>query len=248
MKILVLSDLHCEFRPFAPAQGSADVVVLAGDTNIGPLGVVWAKQNLTQVPVLYLAGNHEYYHHTLPGLLPELREEARGSNIIVMEQNSAEIGGVRFLGCTLWTDLALFSDSRKGAAAAAMSINDFQLIQVEPQKRKLEPLDVIKMHEESLRWLAEELSVGDPARTVVLTHHAPSARSLPAGGDEADWSASYASNLESFVQEFAPALWIHGHTHQSSDYLLGKTRVVCNPRGYPGQEDHGFDPGKIVEI
>lgn len=248
MKILVLSDLHCEFRPFQPEQTPADVVVLAGDTNLGVRGVIWARESFPEVPVLYLAGNHEYYHNVLPGLLADLREEAAGSNITILEQNAVELAGVRFLGCTLWTDLALLGDSRQGAAAAATSINDYQLIRVEPEQRKLDPLDVIKMHEEALDWLAGELSGGDPARTVVLTHHAPSQRSLPPGAAQADWAASYASNLEAFVQEFQPALWIHGHTHQGSDYRIGATRVVCNPRGYPGQTSHGFDPAKIAEI
>jgi Icc-related predicted phosphoesterase len=85
-------------------------------------------------------------------------------------------------------------------------------------------------------------------KIVVVTHHAPSANSL-APADRQHWiSSAFASHLDEFVVESKAALWIHGHVHTAQDYDLGETRVVCNPRGYPGEEQTGFDTGMIVEV
>ena len=84
---------------------------------------------------------------------------------------------------------------------------------------------------------------------VVITHHAPSKQSIEARQRESVLSAAYASNLDEFIETYQPDLWVHGHMHNSSDYKHGKTRVMCNPRGYEGYRPNSlFNPSLVVEV
>src|SRR5687768_7021553 len=110
MRISVLSDLHLEFAPYAPASVRADVIVLAGDIHVGVKGIQWAQSAFGDTPVIYVAGNHEYYRQSYPDHLKKMREAAEGTNVRFLENASTEIEGIVFLGCTLWTDFKLFGD------------------------------------------------------------------------------------------------------------------------------------------
>lgn len=246
MRVHVLSDLHLEFGGFEPSSVDADLIVLAGDIDVGVRGVRWAKQTFTDRPVIYVPGNHEYYRQAIPRLVDKLRVEAEGSTVHVLERDAIELGGVTVLGCTLWTDLALHGDTFVGCASVAEVMTDYRLIRVSPQYRRLRPEDTVALHHRSLRWLQSELASRSGTKLVV-THHAPSPVSL--GSESMDGtSAAYASQLEEFVQEHRPSLWIHGHIHRMSDYQIGATRVVCNPRGYSDEPCREFDPGMVVEV
>ncbi len=107
MRLLLLSDLHREFGDIDIPENSADVIVLAGDIDIGTRGVGWAKRVFDK-PVVYVGGNHENYGHSVPAFGQKLRDAAEGSNVRFLENDSVIINGVRFLGCTLWTDFAPF--------------------------------------------------------------------------------------------------------------------------------------------
>src|SRR5687768_17337023 len=109
MRIRVLSDLHCEFEPYSPPPAAADVVVLAGDIHHATKGLDWAAGHFPGQTVVYVAGNHEYYGESLPKLTQQLRERAAELGIAFLENDAITIGGVRFLGCTLWTDVQLFN-------------------------------------------------------------------------------------------------------------------------------------------
>jgi len=111
MKLLVLSDLHLEFAPFVPepaAVAAADVVVLAGDISPGTKAIAWARQAFPGKPVVYVAGNHEFYRCDWDKLPGALREEAKKHDVHFLENEAVTIEGVRFVGATLWTDFALF--------------------------------------------------------------------------------------------------------------------------------------------
>jgi Icc-related predicted phosphoesterase len=226
VKLLVLSDLHVEFAPFVPgadASAAADVVVLAGDIHKGVLGIRWAAETFPGKPVVYVAGNHEFYGGHWERTLAEMRAEAKELGIQFLENDSIEIGGVRFLGCTLWTDFEYFRysgrDRRKGATfAAERGMNDFYLIAAEPLHEgqwgnrgpRLSALHTVHRHQESLAWLRGELPKGDPARTVVVVHHAPRAESVaPRFGDH-PLTPAFASRLPDKLLRSA-ALWVHGH-------------------------------------
>ena len=104
MKIHILCDLHVEFGSFVPPVVSADVVVLAGDVHVKNRGLQWIFDQKFKIPVLYVLGNHEFYREKFPGLIDKLKIDAEGTNVHVLENDSVEIGGYRFFGCTLWSD------------------------------------------------------------------------------------------------------------------------------------------------
>jgi predicted phosphohydrolase len=248
VRIRILSDLHLEFADFRPPPAAADVVVLAGDIHVGTEGVAWARAVFPDVPVVYVVGNHEYYKGAVPRLLDKLKLAAIGSNVHVLEREALTLGGVQFLGCTLWTDMALIDDDPQiGMAASASTMADYKLIRVSPRYRRLRPEDTVTFHHQSRRWLKEAL--GAPAsRQVVVTHHAPLPESLHPVYAAERANAAYASNLRALLDEARPALWIHGHVHYAHDYRVGETRVVCNPRGYPGELIKGFRPDLVVDV
>lgn len=213
--------------------------------------------------IVYVAGNHEFYGQRWEKNIDALRAAARGLDIHFLENEAVEIGGTRFLGCTLWADLDLFGPERASEVEREIiqHMTDFSEIRVADTstrlgRRFISPADVRARHAQSRAWLASELPKGDPAQTVVVTHHAPSERSV---SDEhmADLcSAIYATRLPPELVTGA-SLWIHGHMHESRDYLVehqGRAcRVVCNPRGYPmwmagGASQNGnFDSGLLLE-
>jgi len=255
MRLLVLSDLHVEFAPFPAVQGQqridqgVDVVVLAGDIHVGTQGLVWARQTFPDKPIVYVPGNHELYDGHWRHTLDLMRAQARSQDVHFLEDELACIGGVQFLGTTLWTDFELFgAPSRDAAMAAALrTMVDYRAIatDVNPHDpaeggaRHLQPQDTLARHRSSRAWLDQALHKANPARTVIITHHYPSFQSTAPMFQKDLSSAAFGSDLEQWMGR--AALWIHGHTHSSFDYFLNGTRVVCNPRGYPLRRQGGFE-------
>jgi predicted phosphodiesterase len=248
MRLHILSDLHMEFAPAEIQPTDADVVVLAGDIHLGPKGCQWARKQFPNQPVIYVLGNHEYYHHSLPELVETLKAEMEGSNVCVLENDAVEVGGITFLGCTLWTDFQLSGDPAGAMSTAEHTMGDFQVIRYNPEHRLLQPQDTVQVHGGSVAWLRGELAKGNPARTVVVTHHAPSARAEAPFHAKSPLKPAFSSNLDALVEGSGVPLWIYGHTHYNADFMAGKTRVMTNQRGYPDERCVGFNPGLVVEV
>jgi predicted phosphohydrolase len=248
MKLHILSDLHLEFAEFEPTKTDSDIIILAGDTSIGDKGISWAKQHFPDKPVLYVLGNHEYYTKAYPKLVTDLKELTRDSNINVLENDSIQIGNKVFLGCTLWTDFSLFSNPKLAGINAMQTMTDYKKIRISPQFSKLRSIDTTIIHQQSKRWLEQQFLEHGGQKIVVITHHAPSKRSVPLEFQTDLLSAAYASSLDEFVASSGAALWIHGHLHQAQNYLIGQTRMVCNPRGYPDETESCFAPELVMEI
>lgn len=255
MKIWVLSDLHLEFGvPFVQqAPPDADVLVCAGDLltrGIVP-SIEWLARHIDpSLPVVFVAGNHEFYGGALQEGLREAREAtSRYPNLHFLENDAVDISGVRFIGGTLWTDFRLSGDDPQFAMTAAQSgMNDFRKIKFSKVPfQKFKPIHAYRRHMETRAFLASALTIAGDRKTVVVTHHAPSCRSISPDFRNDPLSACYASDLEALIAETQPALWVHGHVHHRNDYLLGTCRVVSNPKGYPG-EGSGFDAAFIAEI
>lgn len=252
--MLVYSDLHIDHRPFSATMADgrrvdadADVVVLAGDIYEGTRGLRWARETFPDKGVLYVAGNHEYYGQHWTNHVDVMREAANKYDIDFLESDAIEFGGVRFLGCSLWTDFELAGADQKSAAMrrAKASMNDYRSIKISrlPELHwvsgtYLIPELTVLRHRGSVAWLEEELKVGDLAKTVVITHHAPHANSVPKHYKGHDLSPAYASDLTRLMGN--AGLWIHGHIHSSVDYEVNGTRVVSNPRGYM-HKNGGFE-------
>ena len=248
MRLQILSDLHLEFGVSRLPSVEADVVVLAGDIHLGRDGRKWARKTFSDKPVVYVLGNHEFYRHSLPDLTETLQRQAEGSQIHVLENTAAEIGGFTFLGCTLWTDFQAGIDKELAVLIAEAYMSDYGQIQYGPEKRLLRARDTIKAHVQSVAWLRNMLQKCDPAKTIIVTHHAPSARSQPDFFKYSRLTGAFVSNLESLVECCRIPLWIHGHTHYNVDYRIGVTRVLTNQRGYPDEICEGFDPELVVTI
>jgi predicted phosphodiesterase len=248
MRIRILSDLHLEFGLAELPEVAADVVVLAGDVDKGVRGVGWAREQFAGVPVVYVVGNHEYYGHAVPQLTEKLRREAEATNVHLLEDRAVTLDGVTFLGCALWTDFDLHGNRHLAEIEANVRMTDYRAVRVSPQYRRLRPADTASLHHASRRWLERELAAPAEARRVVVTHHAPSARSLAPGTAHMPVSAAYASHLDALVEASGAALWVHGHTHHPVDYRIGATRVLSNPRGYAEEGVAGFDAGMVVEL
>ena len=249
-KIRVLSDLHTEFGRFTVPAVPADVVVLAGDIGVGVRGVSWASQSFPDSAIVYVAGNHEYYGGAIPRTTDKMRAQAEARGIYLLERDTIVVAGVRFVGTTLWTDFTLFGAEQRHLCCnfAQESMTDFRRIRRSPSFSKLRPMDTVKLCAGSQRWLTDTLANPHEGPTVVVTHHAPSVRSIPDRFVDDKLSAAYASPLDALVEASHAALWCHGHTHHCVDYRIGTTRVVSNQRGYPDELVPGFDPALLVQL
>lgn len=274
MKLLILSDLHLEFgEPLQLPRGlDYDLVVLAGDISApGHKAVDWAKRESTfgGRPVIFVAGNHEFYEREMARERRLIDEAAAGSHVHVLHRRAVEIAGVRFLGATLWTDFQCpvtmpgggsRVDVEEAMAAAALRIVDYRLIKVKAEvessyrlrdfKRRLTPADTLAEHAMDRDWLRRELEQPCDLPTVVVTHHAPSALSIAEKYADSWVTPAFVSDLPGEFFE-VPRLWVHGHTHTSFDYRVANCHVVCNPRGYRMRdgswENPAFTP-LVVEV
>lgn len=247
MKLHVLNDLHVEFGDFAPPATDADFVILAGDIGVGMEGLHWAMDRFPDRPVIYVPGNHEFYHHDI-GLIEALKDAASG-HLHVLNDDEIIIDGVRFLGCILWTDFALSGEAERLSAmlTARQLMSDYSLIR--NHGREFTPEDAARLHAASRAWLACRLAEPFAGKTVVVTHHAPSTRSVPARYAGHPLAPAFASDLEHLMDGKRIALWVHGHVHDAYDYTIRGTRVVCNPRGYaPAKLTPDFRPDWVVAV
>ena len=245
MRIHILSDLHNEFEVFTPEVHDADLVILAGDIDLGIRGIEWARTAFT-CPVLYVPGNHEYYRGHLDKTF-EAMQLAADERVRVMDHDEVVIGGVRFLGATMWTDFAATGHRSVAARSAQQTLSDFRQIRTE-NFRRIKPQDLIKKSTATRDWLGGMLAKRHEGPTVVITHHAPTLRSLeesPYAGSILD--AAFANQWEVLMGSDRVALWVHGHTHTSVDYVVAGTRIVSNQRGYP-KEESGFRPALVIEL
>ena len=253
MKLNILSDLHLSRGALEIPRNDADVVILAGDIARPMQAAAWASGFAK--PVLYVPGNHEYYGGSIMGTVAELKGRCAGSYIRVLDNDEIVIGGVRFLGTTLWTDFMLFGDGEQRVAAidqARHYMRDFSQIRSGDAPQALfTPADSTALFDLHAAWLVGKLAEPHAGPTVVITHHAPSRLSIHPRFAGSLLNACFVSDAERLMRATRPCLWIHGHTHDSFDYFVNETRVVCNPRGYARagvNENPLFDADFMVEV
>lgn len=279
MKIKLVSDLHLEFSDInIQNEHDYDVLILSGDIliaedlynhpeiNYSHLEIKvlqhgqarahrfrdFLRRCSFQFPhVVYVAGNHEFYHGKWVKTLTVLRDEcAKFPNIYFLERDTKVIDDVTFIGGTLWTDM------NKGNPltlhAARDLLNDFRLIRNDEKEfTALTPMDTAIRHNQTLQYFKEVLRNNKDNKCVVVGHHTPSWQSCHEQyKHDTLLNACYHSELSEFILDHPQIkLWTHGHTHHCFDYMIGDTRVVCNPRGYAGYEpDNGWNPQIMVEI
>jgi predicted phosphodiesterase len=248
VKLHIVSDLHLSQGGLELPATDADLVVLAGDIARPREAVAWAAA--LGKPVLYVPGNHEFYGSSIDGTIAQLRQLCEGTPVRVLDEDEVHLGGVRFLGATLWTDFKLPEVQDRAAAVdmAVRFIRDFQRIRArEGEETPLHPDDCAALFARHSQWLRQRLAEPHDGPTVVITHHAPSMRSIHPRFAGSPVNVCFVSDAEALLP--GADLWIHGHTHDSFDYRVGATRVLCNPRGYVRdgvQENARFDPALVV--
>ena len=262
MRALVVSDLHLEFwKESSPmnlfknsSEPKPDIVILAGDIHNSAKAVKWAAEMFAGIQILYVMGNHEAYGGSIEYTEEEILIECKKfENVKLLNCDEFVLQNVRFLGCTLWTDFQLFGKEKRQEAMreSALYVNDYNAIRLKAKGyRKISTSDTAEIHSQHKSWLRSKLEEPFDGKTVVITHMCPSFRSTHDRFKLSLASAAFSSNLDDLVAK--ASYWIHGHTHDSYDYMIENCRVICNPCGYPirtgAPENSGFDPNLIVEI
>jgi len=262
MNLWILSDLHiesCVWDTPSPTP-NYDILIAAGDIHDpASQGVEWLAKHSNGKPVIYVPGNHEWMaprmSFTVKSEVIETRKLANDLGIHFLMDEAVIIDGTRFLGATLWTDWNLTNNKPAAMGFAAMAMPDHKEIYPDEIGRPLSPRLTLEWHRASRAWLEAELpKSGNWDKTVVVTHHLPHPRSVAERYLNSPLSPAFASDLSELVENCGAALWVHGHTHDSFDYLAGNTRVVCNPKGYGPKalgapvENKEFDARFVVKI
>jgi len=167
------------------------------------------------------------------------------------------VGGVRFIGATLWTDYALYRTTKPSMVLAGQTMPDHKLIRYRETSGHISrfmPWHARAEHLLDRAFIETSLREPHDGPTVVATHHLPSSKSIFRMFQGHPLSPAFASDLEPMIEKYQPALWVHGHAHHSNDYRVGATRIVANPKGYgpnpkrPRSENPLFDEKMIVEL
>lgn len=253
MRIALLSDIHLSVNALPFPEVSADVVVLAGDISRPAEAIEWAKT--CPAPIVYVAGNHEFYGSDLISTYEQLNRLSQGTRIHVLERSEYVNNGVRFLGCTLWSDYRLFDGAEDRAQAVELAtkvIRDFTHIKISPDfEDPFTPAVSQLVFLQTIAWLDECFNHNSTFPTVVVSHFAPTRLSISPAFANSPINSSFVSDLEDRIKNWQPALWLHGHTHGSFDYQVGNTRVICNARGYVKggvNENPDFDDLKVIDL
>ena len=254
--IMIAQDLHDHPEP----ANTADQAAIAAGTGLGRRQMTaqrfrdFFKRCSFQFPhVIYIMGNHEFYNGKFYAGIDYMRDEcAKYPNVYMLEQDTKIIDDVVFVGGTLWTNMNKRDPLTMHAIEGMM--NDFRIIRNDYRSyAHMSALDVAIRHDKTLGYIKHVVQEHKDKRCVVVGHHTPSFQSMhPMYANDSLMNGGYHSDLSEFILDHPQIkLWTHGHTHHPFDYMIGETRVVCNPRGYENDgysEDTGWDPTKILEI
>lgn len=260
-RLWIFSDLHAEqsLWTLPPVPSDVDIIVAAGDIDSPATRAVERLAKLAEGrSVVFVPGNHEWYdthgHFGVDREMDRARRLAEDIGVHLLMDDEIELGGIRFLGTTLWTDFAIHGTPEASMAIAARGLNDYRYIHPIEGGSRLTPADTVDWHTTSRSWLADRLAEPSTLPTVVVTHHLPHPGSIANMYRGDTLTPAFASDLSDLVEGGGAALWIHGHTHASCDYLAGGTRVVCNPKGYGPMtiggriENAAFDPVLVIDV
>lgn len=240
MRLALYSDLHFEFHnnsydwffDHTASRPLADVVIFAGDILVVKNGLAFLETACTAYKnVIYVAGNHEHYGADYQKTQMRLREFT-ADNFFYLERDSVKIDGYTFYGATTWYP---------GRASPGCSINDFTQI---THSRVPFAQFIYGYHLASKGWLKQNVTEG----SIVITHMLPS-QDCVSNPYKNNWSnCFYVADCDDVIHENKPALWLHGHSHQSFDGMIGETRVIRNPYGYDRAENPNFNPNILIEV
>lgn len=265
LRIQQMSDLHLEFNhDFRVYNTSnADVLMLNGDICVADYftkSEASPKAYLADIAkhffevaakefehVIYIPGNHEHYHGTYSDTVNILKEHL--PDITILQNESIRIGDYKILGTTLWTDC----NNRDPLTLSYLGgyLNDFKIItKSKIPYSKFLPLHSVQEFKQATQFISDSCEGED--NVIVMTHHAPSIMSIHSSYSDSMYyqaNGGYYSALDQFILDRPQIkLWTHGHMHNSFDYNIGSTRVVCNPHGYRSENAQGFQRGNLIEL
>jgi Icc-related predicted phosphoesterase len=256
MKIAVCSDIHLEFGGISLENTeNAEVLILGGDICVakdinvkddydimdrfGRSATIhkFFQECCDRFPhVVFIMGNHEHYHGDYANTLTTLRDRLGYlRNLHILDKETLVVDDVTFIGGTLWTDMN--KEDPITLVQMKSMMNDFRC--VTNGMNRFTPEDAVVDHKDMVEYIRMMIEGKWDQKFVVVGHHAPSKMSThPRYADEQIMNGGYSSNLNEFIMDHPQIkLWTHGHTHEDFDYMIGSTRIVCNPRGYDAYED-----------
>jgi Icc-related predicted phosphoesterase len=266
MRIQQASDIHLEFnrkvRFVNPCN--ADILMLNGDICVAnyftksqdsPKYAIardflefFETAAMSYKYVVYILGNHEHYH----GVFVETADILRSvlghlSNVFILDNSYVDIEGFRIVGGTLWTDCGQTDPAVLNYLKGYL--NDFRIIDyTKTPWSRFRPIDSVYEHIKTREYFASQ----DHDNIIVMSHHAPSEQSIHSSYTDPMYyygNRGYFSDLDQLILDNPQIkLWTHGHMHNNFDYMIGSTRVVCNPMGYGGENSHGFLKDNIIEV
>ena len=258
MKFALLSDLHLEMASWDQPLPEADTLILAGDIfaphRLHYGNQSWADDFFSQISkaydhIIYIPGNHEHYHGDIndtPGALYSyLSKHNLAQDFTTADQQLFQLDNLNIFAATLWSDF--LGNNPNCKQICKEQISDFRVIR---NKDKLfTPNDAYSIHQQTLSLLKtinKETNID-----LVITHHCPSFQSVHPKYSGQTINGAFASNLDDLILEISPKYWAHGHTHESFNYQIGETNILCNPRGYPRAtkfENPNFNPNLTFEV
>jgi predicted phosphohydrolase len=273
MKVRLISDFHTEFWgrdgdlsvfpglvyryiPHLP-QDKATVLVCAGD-----MGTYRGYETTYQLLLALLAprfrkiimipGNHSYYNST--GIWGNEKKFWNNhylpENVAYADDEVVTVGDIVFVCSCMWTDF--HHSDPKAMERATYQMNDFRLIYVEPEeslRRPITPEMTVARHLHSVAFIRGALEKHRGKRCVVVTHHAPSPRSISLQYQGDSLNPAFFTDLTNLILEYQPLTWVHGHMHDSQRYHIGQTQIICNPLGYyPSAINPSFDAELALDI
>lgn len=270
MKLYVTSDIHLEFADLdLQNRDAVDVLILSGDICVakdldrpderGDQVREFFRRISKDFPeIVYVMGNHEFYHGDFAktqDLIQTTLDRLEITNIHLLEKGTWQHDDWLFVGGTLWTDFNQADPLTLWHARQNMT--DFGVTKNSAVPfYKFIPEHALEDHRRMKEYIHDVVQNGreqgrEDHRVIVVGHHSPSRLSThPRYQDDEIMNGCYSSRMEEFILDHPEIrLWTHGHTHEDFDYMIGNTRVVCNPRGYMGYEARaGFWQPKLIEI
>lgn len=262
-KIRPISDIHleaCSYRIHTSDDEANTILVIAGDLCLVDkkkiLSDFFIENSARFKYIVYIAGNHEHWGSSLirvPNKLRELIANLNLGNVFYLQNESVVLDGIAFIGATLWTDIR----NPVIEMQIGQVMNDFRRIRTgtdaDPYARKFRVFDATMEFHKSKQYIFDEITKQKQAgnKVYVVTHHAPSAKSICPKYQDDVANPAYYSDLDYEIEMAAPDVWQHGHVHWAFDYNIGSCRVICNPKGYEDMkhiEYTNYIPAKVIEV
>jgi Icc-related predicted phosphoesterase len=246
MKIQYFSDIHMEFNSkFPNIRDDVDILIIAGDLH-NSKGIIKTLKEIDKtikIPVIFVPGNHEYYGNQKANVDYQFSELTKNlNNVFILNNKVIYLQGITFIGGTAFWD----GSGGRLSKQVIYTMNDFSTIYdcISNNYGLSWGFESRKFFERSMfeAWLSK-------TPTICVSHNAPTLDSIQPEFRSSELNVCFANDWRHLITQFQPNIWIHGHMHQSIDYMIGETRILCNPYGYEtGEINKTFNPNEVIEI